>query len=438
MPTPLPPGPSSLLLAMPAYLRDPIGWGPAAARRYGDTFTLPGATPLVITGDPAGIKQIYGADPDTFTPHVDNMEFLLGGGSLILVGGAAHRRLRRLLAPPFQGARMRAYGRAILDRCAAATSTWREGQTVAVHHLAQRISLDIILSAVFGVHDPAAMAELAQRLHSFVDRVSPLIVLFPALRRELGGVGPYAAFTRRRRELFAAFDRRIAEAREHPPGDDMLSLLVHTRDEEGRSMSDQEIREQLLLFVVAGHETTAIAVAWAVYALHRPENRHALDRLRAELHPLGPAPEPDALAALPYLDAVCQEALRRYPLALAPSPRRLLRPFELMGHTLQPGVAVAAAIGVAHLRELTFEGALAFRPERFLDRKYSPFEFLPYGGGARRCLGAPLASYELRLIVGALLAGRRLRLASQRPDRGRVRAANVGPAHGVRVIVEAP
>jgi cytochrome P450 len=109
-----------------------------------------------------------------------------------------------------------------------------------------------------------------------------------------------------------------------------------------------------------------------------------------------------------------------------------------MGHTLQPGVAVAAAIGVAHLRELTFEGALAFRPERFLDRKYSPFEFLPYGGGARRCLGAPLASYELRLIVGALLAGRRLRLASQRPDRGRVRAANVGPAHGVRVIVEAP
>jgi len=432
----LPPGPKSTFRSLLGYLRDPMGITDALARRHGDPFTLPGKTPLVVTGDPAGLKAIYTADPDTFEPLADDMAVFLGKSSLILIGGPEHRRLRRLLGPPFQGARMRAYGRSIVDLTLAAAATWRPGQVVSIHEVAQRISIDVILQAVFGVRDPAAMADLADRLRRLVDGFSPLLALFPALRHQFAGIGPFAAFTRRRRRLYEALDARIAEARAQPPADDVLSLLVHARGEDGQPMSDDELREQLLLMVVAGHETTAIAISWAIYALHRPENAAALARVRDELAPLGPAPDPDALAALPYLEAACLEALRRFPLAPAPAPRRLLKELPLLGYTLPPGTAVAAAIGVAHFREDTYPEPLAYRPERFLERKYSPFEFIPFGGGARRCLGAPLATYEMRLVVGALLAARPLRLASLRPDPGKVRAANVGPAHGVRVVVE--
>jgi cytochrome P450 len=161
-----------------------------------------------------------------------------------------------------------------------------------------------------------------------------------------------------------------------------------------------------------------------------------LERLRADLEALGPEPTVEQLDALPYLEAVCQETLRRYPIAPAPSPRKLLQPLELMGRVLPAGTGVAAAIGVAHFREETYPEPLRFAPERFLERKLSPFEYLPFGGGARRCLGAAMAAYELRLVLGTLVSRFRLRLASPRVDRGKIRAANVGPAHGVKMVVQ--
>ncbi|MCA9635804.1 MAG: cytochrome P450, partial [Myxococcales bacterium] len=207
--------------------------------------------------------------------------------------------------------------------------------------------------------------------------------------------------------------------------------------EDGAPMTDADVRAQLLLLVVAGHETTAIAIAWALYALHRPENAGARERLLEELATLGPSDDvdPEVVAKLPYLSAVCDETLRRFPLAPAPAPRRLLQPLELAGYTLPAGVGVAAAIGVAHLDPRTYPEPLRFRPERFLERTFSPFEFLPFGGGARRCLGAALAGYEMRLVVATLIRGFVLRLRSLRPDLGKVRAANAGPRHGVEVEV---
>ncbi|XYI03916.1 cytochrome P450 [Sorangium sp. So ce1128] len=432
----LPPGPSSKLWTLIRYLRDPIGCMVPLAQRYGDPFSFPGDPPLVCTGDPAGIKAIYTADPDTFAPLSGDLSVFLGQRSLILLGGAEHRRLRRLTMPPFNGARMRAYGEAMCRMAEQRTADFRRDQQVTVHEVAQQISLDMILQAAFGVSEPARMAELARLLLDLIDGISPLIALFPSLRRELGGVGPFAAFVRRQRRLHEHLDALITAARAAGPRDDILSLLVHARDEDGQPMTDEEIRDQLILLVVAGHETTAISIAWAFYALHRPENAAALERLRAELAALGRDPEVDALDRQPYLEAVCKETLRRYPLAPAPGPRKLLRPLELMGYTLPAGVGVAAAIGVAHFREDIYPEPLRFQPERFLERKFTPFEFLPFGGGARRCLGAAMAAYEMRLVLGTVLRRYRLRLASLRPDPGKVRAANVGPAHGVRMIVE--
>src|SRR5262249_24148781 len=161
--------------------------------------------------------------------------------------------------------------------------------------------------------------------------ISPLLALFPSLRREFGGIGPYASFLRRRRRLYTALDGLIAASRSAGPRQDILSPLVQARGEDGRPLSDEEIRDQLVLLVFAGHETTAISIAWACYALLRPENAGALERLTAELATLGEDADAEAVAKLPYLDAVCQETLRRWPLAPAPAPRRLLRPFALKG-----------------------------------------------------------------------------------------------------------
>jgi cytochrome P450 len=432
----LPPGPRSSFLPIVQYLRDPMGVMPRIAKRWGDPFTLRGSPPTVFTGDPAGIKAIYSADPAMFAVANKDMGVFLGSQSLILIEGDEHKRKRKLMMPPFHGARMRKYGEAMIRLTEQHTAEWKPGRTVSGFETAQKISLDVILEAVFGVRDPGGRSELAAVLLELLNGFSPLLAVFPALRRELGGVGPFARFKRRQAALHAKLDALIAEARTTEPRDDILSLLVGARYEDGEPMSDQDVREQLLLLVVAGYDTTAIAIAWALDALHRPQSAAAREQLAQALRGLGPEPEPERLDKLPYLEAVCQETLRRYPGAPAPSPRKLLQPLELMGRTLPAGTGVAAAIGIAHFREETYPEPLQFRPERFLERKFSPFEYLPFGGGARRCLGAAVAAYEMRLVLGTIMGRFHLRLASQKPDHGKVRAANVGPAGRVELVVE--
>jgi cytochrome P450 len=419
---------------MVRYLRDPIGCMLPLAREYGDPVLFPGKPAIVFTGDPVGIKAIYSADPDTFEPLNQDLGVFVGARSLILLGGAEHRRARKLMTPPFHGARMRAYGEQIVRLTEQRTEAWRPGQRVSMLDTLQHVSLDVILQAIFGVTEPGRMATLSKLLLEITNGISPLLALVPSLRREFGGVGPYASFMRRRKRLHDQLDALIAAGRAAGPREDILSLLLAARYEDGQPMPDEEIRDQLVLLVFAGHETTAIAIAWSLYALHRPENADVLDRLRAELS--GADSGPSGLEKLPYLEATCQETLRRFPLAPAPSPRKLLRPFELMGYTLPAGMGVCAAIALAHFREEVYPEPMRFRPERFLERQFSPFEFLPFGGGSRRCLGAAMASYEMKLVLGTLLRRYRLRLDSLRPDAGAVRAANVGPAHGVKMIVE--
>ncbi len=432
----LPPGPQNSLLILVQYMRDPIGCMVPLARKYGDTFVFPGKPPLVCSGDPAGIKAIFTADPDTFEPLNQDLAVFIGARSLILASGAEHKRARKLMMPPFHGARMRAYGEQMVRITEERFASFATGQTVTMMEVLQELSLDVILQVVFGVTEPARMASLAKLLIEITNGISPLLAIVPALRRDFGGFGPYATFMERRRRLHAALDELMAARRAEGPSEDILSLLLAARTEDGQPMDDDEIRDQLVLLVFAGHETTAIAMAWALYAVHQPENAAALGRLREELKALGPDPDPETLAKLPYLEATCNETLRRYPLAPAPSPRKLRKPFELSGYSLPAGGSVVAAIGVAHFREGVYPEPMRFRPERFLDRTFSPFEFLPYGGGARRCLGAAMASYEMKLVLGTLLRRYRLSLASYRPDKGAVRMANAGPKHGVRMIVE--
>ncbi|MCA9494705.1 MAG: cytochrome P450, partial [Myxococcales bacterium] len=251
------PGPRSSLAMLWAYVRDPLTCMVPLAETWGDTFTIPGNPPIVLTGHPEGIRAIYTARPESMTPAGTDLGVFIGDTSLILVGGERHKRLRRLLMPPFHGARMRAYGDLVQALVREHTRDWTVGRTVSVHETAHRLSLAVILQAVFGVRDRARMDHLAGLLTDVVNGITPAIAMFPSLRREFGGIGPFATFRRRQTALHAALDALIAEARGAPLGDDILSLLVHAVVEDGRPLTDEELRDQLLLLVVAGHETTA-------------------------------------------------------------------------------------------------------------------------------------------------------------------------------------
>lgn len=421
------------------YARDAYGYLERQQLKYGDPFHASTANgEVVITGSPAGIQQIYTADPDTFVPFAPQaVDFLLGVNSMLLLSGARHRRERKLLMPAFHGDRMRAYGETIRAAAHAVARTWPKGQSFVFQGSSQWVSLEVIIRAVFGVTEPARVEEFRRALIELVDATAPSLLFFPALRRSFGGLGPYARFERVRQRLDFLLAAEVAARRSRPedPGEDILGRMLAARYEDGAAMSSDELRDELITLLFAGHETTGIALAWAVYWVLRDPAVYA--RLLAELDAAGERPEPEALAKLPYLDAVCCEALRLHPI-VADVPRTLARPFELGGYTLPPGMGVVAATALLHVRPDLYPQPQVFRPERFLERKFSPFEYTPFGGGARRCLGAAFAMYEMKIVLATLLRHHALRLDERRPVQPARRNLVLGPATGVRVVLLGP
>ena len=433
----LPPGPAGGLLAGVRVMGDPDGALARWARRYGDPFTI--AIPLqgkiVVTGDPVAIRGVFAADPDTFgASGARVMGPILGAGSVLVLEQAAHRRARKLLTPPFHGDRMRAHGQLMRDIARERIAHLEVGTSFSVQDVAQAISLEVILQAIFGVRGTERLARFDRAVRDVMGALGPYVG-FAFLRHSFGGFGPWARFQRRRVALAALVDEEIASRRSGERRDtpeDILSLLLAARDEDGGTMENAEIFDQLLTLVAAGHETTMIALSWAFHWLHR--NPEALARLHAELAALPGAPEPQTLNRLPYLDAVIQETLRLYPVVPL-ATRRLARPFELKGFTLPAGLTVGLATGLVHYREDIFPEPTRFRPERFLDKSFGAAEYFPFGGGARRCLGAAFAMYELKVVLGTLLGTLRLRPADDKPVRPAMRAAGVGPGRDIRMVV---
>lgn len=429
----LPPGPGgNALFSTLRYLRAPEGWLLAEAKKWGDPFTMPSlAGPLVVTGSPEGVRAIFTADPETFAPFsVDAMTPILGRGSILLQHGAEHRRARRLMMPPFHSGRMRAYGETIF---AATRRHWAKtpgGQKFPIEDVFRAISIDVIIRTVFGVDNNERVEKTRDEIRGAIESFGPLIAMFQALRKNFGGLGPWAKFQRRLSDVHRLLREEIHARQNKAGGEDILSLLVAARDEDGNPMEEQEIIEQLFTMVIAGHETTATALAWAVDEVYRqPE---LLARLRAELTPI--AGDAEKMASAPLLEAVCSETLRLHPLIPIVS-RRLLKPFSLGGFDLPEGTGVGACLLVAHRNPARYPDGDSFKPERFLDgNKHSPHEYFPFGGGAKRCLGAALASYEMKLVLGTLLLEAKLSPASQKNAQPAARQATVGPKGGVPVI----
>lgn len=426
------PGPRILPLAAYRFAVDPYGFFAACKRRYGDPFAFHlGGQRLVVTGEPELARTIFTMDPDaTRSFGTGHLGALLGEHSLIVVSGERHRRDRKLLTPPFHGARMRSYGAIIREAARRHAAAWRVGEPFSMQRTTQAISLEVIVRAVFGVTDLEECARVGDALAGVIEALHPILLFSRHLQRDLGPLTPWRRFAAAQARAEALTRAQIA-ARRVAPADDILSLMLAVRDDEGHALADDELVDELHTLLFAGHETTAIALAWAfAWLLAAPT---VFARLRAELVALGPDPDVEAVAALPYLDAVCHEVLRLWPI-IPIAPRTLTRPLRLGPYEVPPGTGVAVGTALLHQHPGLYPDPHVFRPERFLGRKVSPFEFTPFGGGHRRCIGAAFALYEMKQALAVLVPEHDLRLAGTRPPRPVRRNLSLGPEAGVLVV----
>jgi cytochrome P450 len=430
----LPPGPRATLLQTLHFVRNPYDFFDDQYRRYGDPCTLwTRQGPLVLTGKPELARAVFTLDPESVVPWgTELLSPFLGARSVLMSGGERHRRDRKLLTPPFNGARMRAYGRIIVEATREETRGWTGGWEGPMHGTTTAISLDVIVRAVFGIADEGRRDRAASIVKKDVEALVPSILFLPPLRHGFLGIGPWARFARARTDLDELLYAEIGAKREPANrGEDILSLILAATYDDGSAMSDAEVRDQLITLLAAGHETTATALAWAIYWIHR-EPSIAAD-LRDELAPLGPDPQPDAIAALPLLDSVCLETLRLHPI-VSDVARRLVAPMTLGRYTLPAGTGIGVTIRTLHANPALYPEPERFVARRFVGAKPSPFGYAPFGGGSRRCLGAAFATYEMKLVLATLLRTFDFALL----DRDVVpfrRNVTMGPRGGVRVRV---
>lgn len=351
----------------------------------------------------AGARQVLSADPagyDAFWKR--GFTGLAGTGSLWVLDGEAHRRERQLLLPAFHGRSFRGYGDTIREVTRRQTSHWQPGQTVHTLQTTLAISLDVIMRLVFGAGD-ARDEEFAREgravLGALWREMHPLIVFFPELQQSWFPLWRRYASSKRR---FAEWMSRYLAVRRArgADSDDVLGLMLAASYDDGSRMSDEDIRDELLTILLAGHETTATALAWALYELGR--HPAVLETLRAELESAD-GTDPGTVVKLPYLSAVCNETLRLHTL-LSEVARVCSAPLELLGHRLQPGDSAVISVNAIHHDAELYPEPDQFIPQRFIDRSYTPFEFLPFGGGHRRCLGAALSDFEMRIALAEVVS----------------------------------
>jgi cytochrome P450 len=423
----------------------PMTFMEACAQRYGDLFTVRlgvNLPPYVFASNPQTLQEILTGDSKQYdAPGEVNqiVKPIVGQYSMFLLSGARHQRERQLLMPPFHGERMRTYGDLIGDITEQVSSQWQIGQPFCLRDSMQVITLRVMLRAVFGLHEGTRYQQLEHLLGAILHELSfPLsaaMLFFPALQRDLGSLTPWGKFLRRQRQIDALIYEEIQERRAQldPSRTDILSLLMAARDEAGEPMTDVELHDELMTLLVAGHETTATALAWALYWIHKLPSVH--ERLLQELDSLNDLSDTGGIFRLPYLNAVCSETLRIYPVGMLTFPRVTQEPVTLMGYDLAPGTLLVGSIYLLHQREDLYPEPKQFRPERFLERQFSPYEYLPFGGGSRRCIGLAFAQFEMKVVLARILSHLHLSLAENRPVRPVRRGLVTGPAGGVQMVM---
>jgi cytochrome P450 len=424
------------------FATDPLGFFDTVSKRHGDIFTImSGSTPIVFVSNPQGLKQIFTNTTEIIASGELNRGVapLVGNNGLLLLDGLRHRNRRKLLMPPLHGVRIRAYGQRICDLTEKVMSRAKAGKSFLAYPTLQTITLEVILEALLDLHEGERYEQFRQLLSTLMNFArSPLVEIslsFPFLQKDLGRWSPWGYFLHLWRQfdqlLYAEIDERRTQA--DPSRTDVLSELLLARNESGEPLTNEELRDLFPSLLFGGRDASATAITWLLYWIHKkPEVR---EQLLQELDSLGDSPDPMSIIQLPYLSAVCNEALRIYPTQVVTFARSVESPLELMGYELSPGTVLIGCIYLTHQREDLYPEPKQFRPERFLERQFSCYEFLPFGGGARRCPGETLALFEMKLVLATILSRYQLALAEQRPERPKARGANFPPASGLKMVM---
>jgi len=432
--TTLPPGPSlPAALQLLGFWTRPFSFLERCRERFGKKFTLqlPGAPPFVMLADPDEVKQVFTSPPDVLHPGegAQVLEPVVGRNSVLLLDEDAHMAQRKLMLPAFHGERMERLTELMEEVTAEEVAALPQGVPIALHPHTQDLTLKIILRAVFGLDPGARFDALRERLQAmleFGDRPISLVPPKPdsTLTKLLERVGPFAKFVRMQEEVDEILFALIAERRgAGGERDDVLAMLLEARHEDGSPMSDQEVRDELLTLLVAGHETTATTLAWAFERLVREP------AVLARLVEAVDAGEDD------YVTATIQETLRDRPVLPNAAPRLVVQQVTVGDWTYEPGAALVPNAYLIHHDPAIYPDPHAFRPERFLEKSPGTYTWIPFGGGRRRCLGASFAMLEMQVVIDALLSSCELRATDEGVEVGQRRNITVRPARGGRVVI---
>lgn len=445
----LPPGPSQpAFVQSVAWLLRPVQVMESCAAKYGDAFTLRwvGYGNLVFLTSPDLIREVFTGDPKVLHAGEGNaiIEPLVGKRSLFILDEDEHLRQRRLLLPAFHGERMQTYATSMRDITDRAINTWSRSRPFSLHHEMSELTLEVIVRTVFGIEEAEQLRDILVTLHRLLDfigsRASDFLTLLPSqdvqrfVQVDLGPRSPWGSFLRVRKAvddaLYAEIARRRASGQR---GSSVLSLLLDARDENGQPMTDLELRDELMTLLLAGHETTAAALAWAFEnILANPTIEARCMRELREHAPDGLLTHAQ-LAKMTYIDAVAKEALRLRPI-LQIVARRLKAPLRVGPWDLPTDTVVAPCTYLTQRRPEIFPEPDRFDPDRFIDGKPTPYQFLPFGGGIRRCIGASFALYQMKVVIATVLARTKLRLVGK-PGGVKRRTVTLVPASGTKVEV---
>jgi cytochrome P450 family 135 len=418
-----------------------IGWLPRplpflerCRARYGDTFTIHVSRidRWVAVCDPEDVKRVYTADSDAVLAGEITAEMLgpiVGPNSTFVLDGPDHMRQRKLLLPPFHGERMKRYGELMVEATRKGIEQWPLDKPFPLWPPMRAITLEIITQAVFGNTEPERQKHIQQLLGDWLDRAGEprmmALLVFrgaaalersPRLRSAVGPVNEAVVEEVRRRRAAPDLDQH----------EDILSMLMQARHEDGSQLGEAELSDEVKTLLVAGHETTATALSWAFELLLR--HKDVLERVREEAI----AGEGDA-----YLDAVIKEVLRLHPV-LPFAVRRLAKPMVIGGYTLPAGTSLFTCTHLIHHREDIYPEPEKFRPERFLEQAPGTYTWLTFGGGRRRCVGAPFAMFEMKKVITTVLTETELRAADPKPEHSVRRSIALGPHKGAAVVMSGP
>jgi cytochrome P450 len=402
--------------------------------RYGKRFTirLPAGPPFVMITEPDQVKQIFTAPADVLHPGEGArvLEPVVGSNSVLLLDESAHMEQRKLMLPAFHGERMALLKDLMTEVAEREVMDWPRGTPIEMHPRMQALTLEVILRAVFGLQPGPRLDTLREQLRlmlEFGDRPISLVPPDPngTAAKVLGRVGPFAKFVRMQERADALiFELTDERRRSGDGGDDVLAMLLEARHEDGSPMDDQELRDELMTLLVAGHETTASALAWTFSRL--PHYPQVLARLSDEIA----TDDGDD-----YLTATIHEIMRRRPVLPNVGPRYVVQPIEVGDWSYEPGVCLVPNAYLIHHDPDIYPEPYAFRAERFLDESPGTYTWIPFGGGRRRCLGASFAMLEMKIVLRAVLSQCEVRSGGNGIELARRRNITIRPAEGAVAVL---